>query len=104
MSSKSWYFLGFASLFAWIYFLSQPTVNERVSGFVLLLDPSRWNSDNSLVQTAVTQVFLITAILLALSVFSLEGVKTREGSGLVPFPMWGLHNFYWSQGMSKSNL
>ncbi len=69
MSTKSWYFLGFASLTAWIFFLSQPLGNDgRLTGFVLLLDSSRWTSDNRLTQTQLSQVTLVTVILLVISV------------------------------------
>lgn len=82
MNSKNWYFLGFSSLVAWAYFLSQDFCAVwagNASGFDLLLNliferGSYLEIDHVLKN--VVQALILTVAFLGLAVFSF--LKGRE--------------------------
>lgn len=72
MSAKSWYFLGFSSLIAWVFFLSQPVLDGRFTGFDLLVNLIQYGSRSGffrydLSAGKVIQSVFLTALLLGLS-------------------------------------
>lgn len=76
MNSKNWYFLSFASLLAWVYFMSQVFcgIPDAVSGFDLLFNflmnegSYIWVADY--VAANLAQAGVLTVIFVAISGFA----------------------------------
>ncbi len=85
MNSKNWYFLGFGSMVAWVFFLSQTfcgIYGSPVSGFDLLLnlilEGGSYLSAEDYALRNVIQAVVVTAMFLGLSYTSFRKGKNLE--------------------------
>ena len=85
MNSKNWYFLGFGSLVAWIFFLSQTFCsvgNSTISGFDLLLNlilrGGSYISAEEYVLQNLVQALVLSVVLLSLTISSFRKDKKLD--------------------------
>ena len=84
LNSKNWYFLGFGSLVAWVFFLSQPFVGVPgpASGFDLIMnfvfEGGSYLDYGTHVAGNLYQALIITAVFTAISITSIVKAKALD--------------------------
>ena len=84
MNSKNWYFIGFGSLVAWVFFLSQTFVSvpNQVSGFDLIMnlvfEGGSYLDYGTHVAGNLYQALIITAVFIVISIKSLMKAKALD--------------------------